>query len=110
MMAGFVLVPLVIIWVIAVIDIVRRPLQRRTKIAWIVIVLVLPFLGAIVYFALRTPSKDEGVLRHQAAADLHGARTGGGVGPPPSPDRLINAGAPSGRSGRRRPPRPPPSG
>jgi hypothetical protein len=85
MMAGFVLVPLVIIWVIAVVDIVRRPLQGRTKIAWIIIVLVVPFVGAILYFALRTPSKEEGVLRHEAVQDLHGGRTGGGVGPPPPP-------------------------
>jgi Phospholipase_D-nuclease N-terminal len=84
-LAGFVLVPLVIVWVIAVVDIFRRPVETRTKISWIVIVLLLPFLGAILYFALRTPSKEEGVLRHEAAADLHGARTGGGVGSPPPP-------------------------
>jgi hypothetical protein len=81
----FVLVPVVIIWVIGVFDIVRRPMPGRAKAGWIALVLLLPFVGTIVYFALRKPSKEEGVLRAQAAGDLHGVRTGGGVGPPPPP-------------------------
>lgn len=84
-MIWFVLVPLVIIWVIGIVDIVRRPLSVSAKAGWAALVLLLPFVGTIVYFALRKPSEEEGVLRAQAAADLHGERTGGGAGPPPPP-------------------------
>ena len=84
-MIWFVAVPLLIVWAIGVIDIVRRPLSGSAKAGWIALVLLLPFVGTIVYFALRKPSKEEGMLRAQAEADLPGGRTGGDAGPPPPP-------------------------
>ena len=50
---------LVIVWAISVVDIVRRHLGAAATIGWILLVTVLPFVGAIVYWALRKPTQDE---------------------------------------------------
>jgi Phospholipase_D-nuclease N-terminal len=44
----------VIAWVVAVVDIVRRrgALSRGQLAAWILIVIILPVLGTILYFAV----------------------------------------------------------
>ena len=82
-MIWFIAIPVAIVWVIGVVDIVRGPLSLGAKAAWIAVVVLLPIVGTIVYFATRKPTKGEGMLRDEAAKDLHGAGTGGGVGPPP---------------------------
>jgi hypothetical protein len=79
----FIAIPVVIVWVIGIVDILRGSMSGKAKAGWIALVLVLPIIGTIVYFATRKPTKEEGALRDQAAKDLHGAGTGGGVGPPP---------------------------
>ena len=50
---------LLIVWAISVVDIVRRHLGAAATIGWILLVTVLPFVGAIVYWALRKPTQDE---------------------------------------------------
>jgi hypothetical protein len=65
----FILAPLIVVWVIGVVDIVRRPLSRPATAAWIVIVLVLPFVGTLVYFLLRKPTQQEIDLQQAAAGD-----------------------------------------
>ena len=72
----FIGVPLLIVWAIGVVDIVRRPLDRGAKAAWILIVVLLPVLGTLIYFVLRKPS-DEEVRRSLAASQaLEGDRPG----------------------------------
>ena len=72
----FIGVPLLIVWAIGVVDIVRRPLDRGAKAAWILIVVLLPVLGTLIYFVLRKPS-DEEVRRSLAASHaLEGDRPG----------------------------------
>jgi hypothetical protein len=56
---GTIAVLLMIVWVISVVDIVRRHLGASGTIGWILLVTVLPFIGAIVYWALRKPTQDE---------------------------------------------------
>ena len=65
----FILLPLLIIWGIAVYDIFRRPLPRQTKAAWVLLVILLPVIGTIAYFVLRKPSEEEIRLKMQAEAD-----------------------------------------
>ena len=50
---------LLIVWGITVVDIVRAPLGRGRTAAWIIIVLLVPFIGALLYWALRKPPADE---------------------------------------------------
>jgi hypothetical protein len=79
----FIAIPVVIVWVIGIVDILRGPMSGGAKAGWIVLVLVLPIVGTIIYFATRKPTKEQGALRDEARKDLHGAGPGGGVGPPP---------------------------
>jgi hypothetical protein len=65
----FIILPLLIIWGIAIYDILRRPLPRQTKAAWVLIVVLLPVIGTIAYFVLRKPSEEEIRLKMQADAD-----------------------------------------
>jgi hypothetical protein len=79
----FVGIPLVVVWVIGVVDIVRRDLSLQAKAAWITVVLLFPFVGVLAYFVMRKPTKDE-VQRHRAAAAA-APRGGAGSGMRPQP-------------------------
>jgi hypothetical protein len=46
-------VVLVVVWAFTLADILRRGLDRRQLLAWILIVILLPFLGALLYWVLR---------------------------------------------------------
>ena len=82
----FILLPLIVVWVIGVVDIVRRPLSRQATAAWIVVVLVLPLIGTLVYFLLRKPTPEEIELQQAAAADLRHANARSDIGPRPPVD------------------------
>jgi Phospholipase_D-nuclease N-terminal len=55
----FILIPLLIVWAIGIVDIVRRDLPASTKAGWILLVLILPLIGTITYFLLRKPTEAE---------------------------------------------------
>jgi Phospholipase_D-nuclease N-terminal len=82
----FILLPLVVVWAIGLVDIVRRPLSRQATAGWIVIVLVFPFVGTLVYFLLRKPTQEELRVHRAAAADARGADRRGDIGPRPPID------------------------
>ena len=69
-LGGLALVVLVVVWVITVSDIVRRHLGRGPTSAWLLIVILLPFLGSLLYWALRKPSAEE--VQAQADAEVIG--------------------------------------
>jgi hypothetical protein len=79
----FILVPLLVVWVIGLVDIVRRPLSRQATAAWIVVVLVFPFIGTLVYFLLRKPTQEELRLHRAARADPRLTDRRGDIGPRP---------------------------
>ena len=62
-----------IIWVITLVDIFRHPRGAGRTLMWVVLVLVLPFIGAILYWALRAPT----------AQEIENARITGGDARPP---------------------------
>ena len=66
----FILVPLILIWILGVSDIVRRDLPRSTTAGWLLIVILLPVLGTVVYFVLRKPTEQEIERKQEAAAEL----------------------------------------
>ena len=44
----------VLIWVLALVDILRRPdLRTSSKVIWAVVVLIIPIIGVIVYLVAR---------------------------------------------------------
>ena len=55
----FIGIPLLVVWVIGIVDIARRDMPRGAKAGWIVIVLLLPFVGTLAYFVLRKPTSEE---------------------------------------------------
>jgi hypothetical protein len=58
-------VPLVLIWGLAVVDIFRRDdIGGVGKAVWLVVVIVLPFIGTLVYLVLRRP----GATKQERAA------------------------------------------
>jgi hypothetical protein len=60
-------IALVIIWVITVVDIIRRHLGAKQTSAWLLIVVLLPFVGALAYWVLRKP--EPGDAEQAAAVD-----------------------------------------
>ena len=64
----FIGIPLVIAWVIGVVDIFRHPMPSGQWVLWLAIVIVLPVIGTIAYFTLRKPTEQE-VHAAQAAAE-----------------------------------------
>jgi hypothetical protein len=77
----FILLPLIVVWAIGVVDIVRRPLSLPATVAWIVVVLVLPLIGTLVYFLLRKPTQEELRLQRAAVGDAPGADARADAGP-----------------------------
>ena len=64
-----------IVWAITIYDIIRRHLGAKHTTGWIVLVILLPFVGAVIYWALRKPTPDEvqrGVDAQQRAAGGRG--------------------------------------
>jgi uncharacterized protein (DUF58 family) len=50
---------LLVIWVLTIVDIVRSHLGAAKTAAWILIVVILPFVGALFYWIMRKPTADE---------------------------------------------------
>jgi hypothetical protein len=46
---------LLVVVVLTIVDIVKRHLSTGAAIGWIVLVLVLPFIGAVIYWVVRKP-------------------------------------------------------
>jgi len=53
-------------WLLGIVDIFKRRLDAKHTVAWLLIVLMLPILGTILYWVLREP--DPGDLRRAEAA------------------------------------------
>jgi hypothetical protein len=53
----FIFVLLTIIWLRALIDILRSEFRNNNKIVWLLTVILVPFLGALIYFAIGKKQK-----------------------------------------------------
>jgi hypothetical protein len=80
----FILVPLIIVWALGVADIVRRDLSRSATAGWILIVVLLPLVGTLIYFLLRKPTEKEIQRAQEAAAEQRGSWPLRSRSPPPS--------------------------
>jgi hypothetical protein len=50
---------LAIIWGITIVDLFRRHYSGSTTVGWLALIVLLPFIGAVIYWAVRKPSQDE---------------------------------------------------
>ena len=48
-----------IVWVLSLVDIFRRHLGTQRTIAWVLLVIILPIVGSVVYWVLRKPEPGE---------------------------------------------------
>jgi hypothetical protein len=56
-----------LIVILTIVDIVRRHLGAKATAGWILLVVLLPIIGSIVYWAMRKPSQEE--IDQAAAGD-----------------------------------------
>jgi uncharacterized membrane protein YhaH (DUF805 family) len=69
-----------IIWVVSIVDIVRRRMDAKHTAAWVLLVVVLPVLGSFIYWVQRPATPEEVEQTVGAQADLRrerGARRAG---------------------------------
>jgi hypothetical protein len=62
---------LLVVWVVTIVDIIRRRLGAKRTTAWLLIVLILPFVGAILYWIRREDPPGEAERAYAAQRDLH---------------------------------------
>jgi hypothetical protein len=68
--ALLIVVPVMILWVAAVVDVVRRGAAGLRIAAVLVLILIVPILGPLLYFVFRRPEPSSAEAAHLAAADL----------------------------------------
>jgi hypothetical protein len=60
---------LIILAVLTIVDVLRHPYRGTTKAVWIVLVVLLPVVGSIVYWLTRRPAEPDVDQAYLAAAD-----------------------------------------
>ena len=65
----FILIPFLVVWAVGIVDIVRRHLSPVQTLGWILVVVLLPLVGTLVYFLLRKPTEEEIRRAREADAD-----------------------------------------
>jgi hypothetical protein len=58
-----------IVWLIAVVDIVRSDLSGKATVGWLLVVLLVPLAGTLIYFLTRKPTDDEIRQAQRSAAE-----------------------------------------
>jgi len=73
-LGGFLGLALLVVWGITIWDIVRSRLGAGKTAAWLLIVIILPFVGSLLYWILRKPQADEVQRQYDNEVALHEAR------------------------------------
>ena len=63
-----------VVWALGLVDLFRRHLDFKHTIAWLLIVLILPILGTILYWVLRQPDAGELERTEAAQRDIRQSR------------------------------------
>jgi hypothetical protein len=82
---GLILVaaPFIILWGAAMVDLViKHQYTGWAVVGWMVLIFVIPIIGPMIYFAARTPSRDEVDQKYLADRDLQRAAASRPVGGP----------------------------
>jgi hypothetical protein len=60
LIGGILLVLIVALWVVALVDLFRRPdLSGGQRMAWALLIVILRLIGTVIYFAMRPTLPDE---------------------------------------------------
>lgn len=68
--ATMIVVPVIILWIVAVADVIRRGGSGLKIAAMLVLILVVPILGPLLYFVFRRPEPVSADAVHMAQEDL----------------------------------------
>jgi hypothetical protein len=79
---GLIAVLLAFVVLASVYDVVRRHLGAGRTAGWILLIVLLPFAGSLLYWGLRRPAQDEVQRSLDADSDMR-------HGPPPPPGARI---------------------
>jgi hypothetical protein len=52
-------VALVVIWVLSIVDVFRHHYSGGTMLGWLALIVLVPFVGALIYWGMRKPSADD---------------------------------------------------
>jgi ABC-type antimicrobial peptide transport system permease subunit len=58
-----------VVWVLSAVDIFRRNYSGWTTAGWLALIFVFPFLGSLIYWAMRKPTRAETEQTYAAEAD-----------------------------------------
>jgi amino acid transporter len=58
-----------LVWVLSVIDIVRRHYSGWTTAGWLGLIVILPIVGSIIYWFARKPTREDAEQHYLAEAD-----------------------------------------
>jgi hypothetical protein len=72
--------PFILLWGAALLDLIRGGHTGLGIVAWILVILVLPIVGPLIYFAARKPTRDDVDQAYLAQRDLERTRTGRSTG------------------------------
>lgn len=75
--------PFILLWGAAVLDVIRLHYTGWTVVGWLLLILALPIVGPLIYFATRKGTPQDAEQMYLAQADLaraRAARPAGGVG------------------------------
>ncbi len=75
--------PFILLWGAALLDLIRSHHSGWAIVGWMLLILVIPIIGPMIYFAFRRPSRDEIDKDYLARRELerdHTAQRVGGIG------------------------------
>jgi len=61
---------LAVIWAISIVDVFRRHFSAGTTVGWLALIVLLPFIGALIYWGVRKPTPDEVEQQYLGDAEL----------------------------------------
>jgi hypothetical protein len=63
-------IALAIIWGITIVDLFRRHYSGAATVGWLALIVLLPFIGALAYWVVRKPSREEVEQQYLGEAEL----------------------------------------
>jgi len=61
---------LAVIWTITIVDVLRRHHSGAATAGWLVLIVLLPFIGALIYWGMRKPTPQEVEQQQLGEAEL----------------------------------------
>jgi hypothetical protein len=76
----FIATPFIMLWGAAVLDVIRRHYSGWSIVGWLLLILLVPVIGPLIYFATRDPSREDVEQTYLAQRDIQRQAAGRPVG------------------------------